>query len=88
MKETIDDYDLLLHGEHNNNLDYRFYRIYKVIKNDIKYTAIEVVIDMKEGFSGEMIVHMNYIGEKRNRALNLYHSHIRNKKLIDFKKIQ
>lgn len=86
MKETIDDNDLLLHGEHNNNLDYRFYKIFLLNPdklNDRKNFGIEIVIDKKEDFYNEMIVHMNYVGKTRKRYIRRYIDLSNDNKLID-----
>lgn len=89
MKETIDDYDLLLHGEHLNMLDFKFYKLFRTITPDMnkkeKYYGIEVVIDKKEEFIDELIVHMNYWGRKKKKALLKYDELIKNDKLIDSK---
>lgn len=89
MKETIDDYDLLLYGEHLNMLDFKFYKLFRTITPDMnkkeKYYGIEVVIDKKEEFIDELIVHMNYWGRKKKKALLKYDELIKNDKLIDSK---
>lgn len=68
MKETIEDYDVLLKGNHQNDLDFRFYKLCTLDNIPQRY-GIEVVIDKKSDFEYEYIVHFNLIGRKRNAHL-------------------
>ena len=84
-KETIEEYDLLLHGEQEVQKDFRFYKLFEGTDGSGAY-GIEIVIDKPVISSTEYIVHFNYLGKKKNKALKQYRRLLRNENLIDAKK--
>ena len=82
IKETIENYDVLLKGNRQNNLDFRFYKLCKLGKMTQRF-GIEVVIDKKIDFEYEYIVHFNLIGRKRNAQFKKYLELKNSKLLID-----
>lgn len=53
---------------------------------NLRLTSLEVAIDKKAGENEEFIVHMNYIGSKKNKALKQYKKLQDSDSLIDSKK--
>lgn len=85
MKSTIEDYDLLLSGNQSGNRDFRFYRLFTEEGETNPY-GIEVVIDRQVSSTMEFVVHLNYIGKKKNKAQKLYRKLMNDSHLIDTKK--
>lgn len=84
VKEAIEEYDLLLHGHQEGKKDFRFYKLFTNEKDWNPY-GIEIVIDKPVISSTEYIVHLNYLGKKKNRALKQYKHLSKNTNLIDIK---
>lgn len=85
MKSTIEDYDLLLSGSQSGNRDFRFYKLFTEEGETNPY-GIEVVIDRPAASTMEFIVHLNYIGKKKNKAQKLYRKLSTDSHLIATKK--
>lgn len=83
IAEVIENYDLVLLGKNKNNRDFKFYKLYP--GEDGKSYGLEVAIDKRAGESEEFIVHVNYIGSKRNKALKQYKKLQDSDSLIDSK---
>lgn len=82
-KETIEDYDLLLHGTHKGMVDFRFFKLFKDEKG-LAY-GIDIVIDKPEGSEKEFVVHLDYYGRKRNRGIKRYKDLQQSENLINQK---
>lgn len=83
IAEVIENYDLVLLGKNKNNRDFKFYKLYP--GEDGKSYGLEVAIDKRAGESEEFIVHVNYIGSKKNKALKQYKKLQDSDSLIDSK---
>lgn len=83
IAEVIENYDLVLLGKNKNNRDFKFYKLYP--GEDGKSYGLEVAIDKGVGESEEFIVHVNYIGSKKNKALKQYKKLQDSDSLIDSK---
>lgn len=83
IAEVIENYDLVLLGKNKNNRDFKFYKLYP--GEDGKSYGLEVAIDKRVGESEEFIVHVNYIGSKKNKALKQYKKLQDSDSLIDSK---
>ena len=74
---------MALLGKNKNNRDFKFYKLYP--GEDGKSYGLEVAIDKRVGESEEFIVHVNYIGSKKNKALKQYKKLQDSDSLIDSK---
>lgn len=83
IAEVIENYDLVLLGKNKNNRDFKFYKLYP--GEGGKSYGLEVAIDKGVGESKEFIVHVNYIGSKKNKALKQYKKLQDSDSLIDSK---
>lgn len=83
IAEVIENYDLVLLGKNKNNRDFKFYKLYP--GEGGKSYGLEVAIDKGVGESKEFIVHVNYIGSKKNKALKQYKKLQNSDSLIDSK---
>lgn len=83
IAEVIENYDLVLLGKNKNNRDFKFYKLYP--GEGGKSYGLEVAIDKEVGESKEFIVHVNYIGSKKNKALKQYKKLQDSDSLIDSK---
>lgn len=84
MKEVIENYDLLLQGHQQGNKDYKFYKLFH-IDNESTY-GIEIAIDKPNDSILEYVVHVNYVGHKKKKAIKQYARLRADPNLIDEKK--
>ena len=83
IRDVLENYDLLSHGDHRyGSEDYLFFKLY-TSQDGIR--GVEVGI-LKDKSSDELIVHVNHIGRKQNRAVKKYKKVAESPDLIDKKR--